>query len=129
MRKRLLLGALLCGLFTLQAWAQKPTTQWLGHLTPDVESAPNSVLRLEPGPVINPMPLTGGCPGNDVVGTSSNVFTNILTEANPIAVDNEINSIVVLHRNNAPAYGGHIGQLRYELCSNGGRTCASNLGV
>jgi PKD repeat protein len=129
MRKRLLLGALLCGLFTLQAWAQKPTTQWLGHLTPDVESAPNSVLRLEPGPVINPMPLTGGCPGNDVVGTSSNVFTNILTEANPIAVDNEINSIVFLHRNNATAFGGHSGQLRYDLSTNGGLTWSSNLGV
>jgi PKD repeat protein len=129
MRKRLLLGTFFCGLFSLTAFAQKPTTQWLGHLTPDSEPAIGSVLRNSPEPVVNPMPLTGGCPGNDALGTSSNVFTNILTEANPIAVDNSLNTILFVHRNNAGGFGGHSGQLRYDVSTNGGSTWSSNLGV
>ncbi len=129
MRKRLLLGTFICGLLSLAGFAQKPTTQWLGHLTPDTDASNNTALRLEPGPVIQPMPLTGGCPSHDVIGTSSNVFTNILTEANPIAVDNDINSILFVHRNNATAFGGHSGQLRYDLSTNGGASWTSNLGA
>ncbi|HEX2901742.1 MAG TPA: hypothetical protein VHS96_18670, partial [Bacteroidia bacterium] len=129
MRKKLLLGAVLCGLFSLQALAQQPTSNPTGYLTPDQEGLPASVLRLAPGPVVNPMPLTGGCPGNDAIGTSSNVFTQILTEANPIAVNNDINTIVFVHRNNATAFGGHSGQIRYDVSTNGGSTWSSDQGV
>lgn len=129
MRSKHLLGTALIGLFALQTLAQKPTNQWLGHLSPDPEPAPSSVYRLDPGPITPPMPLTGGCPGNDALGSASNVLTQVLTEANPIAVDNDLNTILYLHRNNATTFGGHSGQLRYDISTNGGGTWSSNLGV
>src|SRR5688572_29982654 len=98
MRKLLLLGAFFGGMLTLPMLAQQPTTQWTGYLLPDPEPTPASAMRYAPG-TVDPMPLTGGCPTNDAVGSSSNVFTQILTEANPVAVDNDINSIIFVHRN------------------------------
>jgi PKD repeat protein len=85
-------------------------------------------MRYAPG-TVDPMPLTGGCPTNDAVGSSSNVFTQILTEANPVAVDNDINSIIFVHRNNAGVFGGHSGQLRYDITTDGGATWTNNQGV
>jgi PKD repeat protein len=75
-----------------------------------------------------PAPLGGTCTGVDSLSSSSNLFTNILTEANPVAVDNATNSIIFIHRNNATAFGGHSGQLRYDLSTNGGTSWTSNAG-
>lgn len=126
MRSRLLLLTAILGLGGLSAFGQKPVGPWTGYLTPEPEN--QSSARYEPGPVTFPQPLTGGCPGNDAIGSSSNVFTNILTEANPLAVDNATNSIVFIHRNNATALGGHSGQLRYDLSTNGGLTWSNDQG-
>lgn len=129
MRKKLLLCTLFCASLALPLLAQKPTTQWLGHLTPDAEPANGSVARFDPGPILPPAPLTGGCANGVAVGSSSNVFTNILTEANPIVADNDLNTVIFGHRNNATAFGGHSGQLRYDISTNGGGSWTTNLGV
>jgi PKD repeat protein len=76
------------------------------------------------------LPLMGvGCDvQKDGLGSSSNAFTNILTEANVVAVDNDINSVVFLHRNNASAFGGNSGSFRYSLSTDGGVTWVNNQG-
>lgn len=75
-----------------------------------------------------PAPLGANCTNVDSLSSASNLFTNILTEANPVAVDNATNSIIFVHRNNATAFGGHSGQLRYDLSTDGGVTWTSNGG-
>lgn len=120
---------MLACLFAMPALAQQATSIWNGHLRPDPEPSVTSTARYAPGPVVLPQPLTGGCPTNDAVGSAVNVFTNILTEASPIAVDNDINTIIFTHRNNATAFGGHGGQLRYDISTNGGLTWTLNQGV
>jgi PKD repeat protein len=69
------------------------------------------------------------CAVSDLVGSSSNMFTIGITESNSIAVDNNINSLIFIHRNNASLLGGHSGQLRYDISTNGGVNWTSNLGV
>lgn len=128
MRKQLLLVALLSGVLALQNLAQKPTSNWTGYMVPDEEPSPASAARWEPGGAVNPLPL-GGCPVNDALGSSSNVFTHILTEANPVAVDNDLNTILYVHRNNAGVFGGHSGHLRYDISTNGGASWTSNQGT
>ncbi|MCB9235633.1 MAG: PKD domain-containing protein [Bacteroidia bacterium] len=60
------------------------------------------------------------CTGVDNLGSASNMFTIIQTEANPIAVNNDINTMIFVHRNNAGTFGGHSGQFRYDITTNGG---------
>jgi PKD repeat protein len=127
MRKQLPLGALVFFLCCLQTFAQKPTTQWTGYLTPDPEPTAASAARYAPG-TVDPRP-NGVCVGTDAVGSASNVFTHILTEANPVAADNDLNTILYVHRNNAGVFGGHSGQLRYDITTDGGGTWTNNLGV
>jgi hypothetical protein len=62
-------------------------------------------------------------------GSASNAFTNISNYTNPIAVDNSLNTIVFIHRNNASLFGGTSGNLRYDLSTDGGSTWTNNLGV
>lgn len=99
-------------------------------IPPSNEPAPAYVQRVTatPAPGHLPAPLGPGCTGVDSLSTSSNMFTNILTEANPVAVDNATNSIIFVHRNNATAFGGHSGQIRYDLSTNGGQTWTANGG-
>jgi PKD repeat protein len=128
MKRNLRLTILLfLGMVGFHLFAQKPTSISQNYLVAEPE--PVQGARYAPGtPSEHPM-LTGGCPGNDAIGTSSNAFTHILTEANDLAVDNAINSIVFVHRNNAGAFGGHSGQLRYDLSTDGGVTWSNNQGV
>ena len=94
-------------------------------------SEPNetaSSARYLPGTPSRPQPLLGACLTTDLIGSSSNVFTQILTEAHPVAVDDDLNSIVFVHRNNAGVFGGHSGNLRYDLSTNAGLTWTNNQG-
>jgi len=63
------------------------------------------------------------------VGSSSNLFTLIRNSTNPIAADKNLNTIVYAHRNNASAFGGNSGQLRYDVSTNGGTTWTNDQGV
>lgn len=69
------------------------------------------------------------CATATVNGSASNVFTNIRNATNCIAVDNDINTVVFVHRNNASAFGGSSGNLRYDMSTDGGTTWTNNQGV
>jgi PKD repeat protein len=129
MRRKLLLSTLLACLCLGPVSAQQKTQVSNNYFATEPAPADLGTARYAPGPVLNPQPLTGGCPTNDAVGSASNAFTNILTEANPIAVNNDINTIIFAHRNNAGALGGHSGQLRYDISTDGGGTWSNNQGV
>ncbi len=69
------------------------------------------------------------CATSALTSSSSNAFTNIRNATNAIAVDNDLNTIVYIHRNNAGVFGGHSGQLRYDISTDDGSTWSTNLGV
>lgn len=62
-------------------------------------------------------------------GSSSNAFTSIRNATNAITVDNDLNTILFVHRNNAGTFGGHSGQIRYDISTNGGTTWTNDQGV
>lgn len=63
------------------------------------------------------------------LGTASNVFSMVNNRPNQIAVDNDLNTITFVHRNNASAFGGHSGFLRYDVSTDGGATWQLDQGV
>ena len=67
--------------------------------------------------------------GNQVInGTSSNLFTQIRNATQPVAADKNLNTIVFVHRNNAGAFGGNSGHLRYDVSTNAGTTWTNDIG-
>lgn len=72
--------------------------------------------------------LQAQCTNADALGSSSNPFSIALNNGKPLAVDNNLNTLVFVHRNNATTFGGHSGQLRYDISTNNGFTWTSNLG-
>lgn len=73
--------------------------------------------------------LNAQCGTNVVNGASSNLFTHIRNATNPVAADKNLNTIIFIHRNNAGAFGGNSGHLRYDLSTNAGTTWTNDLGV
>jgi Secretion system C-terminal sorting domain len=69
------------------------------------------------------------CATITATGTSSNAFTNIENGTNPVAADKDLNTVVFVHRNNATTFGGHSGQLRYDVSTDGGTSWTNNQGV
>jgi Secretion system C-terminal sorting domain/Fibronectin type III domain len=72
--------------------------------------------------------ITNVCSTKDTLGSSANLFTNIYSETNPVAVDPASNTVVFIHRNNATLLGGNTGQYRYDISTNGGATWTKNVG-
>ncbi|MCC6370910.1 MAG: T9SS type A sorting domain-containing protein [Bacteroidia bacterium] len=79
------------------------------------------------------MTLAGGakaqCGTAVTGGSSSNLFTHIRNSTNPVAADKVLNTVVFIHRNNAGAFGGNSGQLRYDVSFNAGTTWTLNQGI
>ena len=76
--------------------------------------------------------ITGGGPcsvNNLTLGTASNAFTQILSESNQVIANNDLNSVLFIHRNNTAIFGGHSGQLRYDISTNGGASWTTDLGI
>lgn len=69
------------------------------------------------------------CATITATGSASNAFTNIENGTNPVAADKDLNTVVFVHRNNASSFGGHSGQLRYDISTNGGTTWTNDQGV
>ena len=68
------------------------------------------------------------CTDTNALGSASNIYTIGLTESNAIAVNNDLNTIVFVHRNDASIFGGHSGNLRYDISTDNGVNWTSNLG-
>jgi Secretion system C-terminal sorting domain len=69
------------------------------------------------------------CATNIATGSASNAFTNIENGTNPVAADKNLNTVVFVHRNNATSFGGHSGQLRYDISTNGGASWTNDQGI
>jgi len=69
------------------------------------------------------------CTGTATIGSSSNMYSIGLGESNTIAANNDLNTVIFVHRNNAGLFGGHSGQLRYDISTDNGANWTSNLGV
>jgi len=54
------------------------------------------------------------------LGSSSNAYSIIMTRTNQIDIDPYTNSVVFVHRNNETIFGGHSGNLRYDISQDGG---------
>lgn len=62
-------------------------------------------------------------------GSASNAFTNVRNATNSISADKNLNTVVFTHRNNAGTFGGHSGQIRYDISTDGGATWTNDQGV
>jgi len=72
--------------------------------------------------------ISAQCGTTTTVGASSNMFTQIRNGTNPVAADKNLNTIVFTHRNNAAAFGGSSGHIRYDVSTNGGTSWTNNVG-
>jgi hypothetical protein len=63
------------------------------------------------------------------LGSASNIYSVLVNRTNQLAVNNDLNTLVFIHRNDHTLFSGHSGQLRYDISTNGGTTWTSNLGV
>ncbi|MEI8135798.1 MAG: T9SS type A sorting domain-containing protein [Bacteroidota bacterium] len=70
----------------------------------------------------------GQCSASVTAGSSSNMLTLLRNSTNPIAADKNLNTIVYAHRNNASAFGGNSGNIRYDVSTNAGATWTTNVG-
>jgi len=68
-----------------------------------------------------------GVPAN--LGTATNMVGLIRNNSSAIAASKTLNTVAFIHRNNATAFGGNSGQLRFDFSANGGATWTTNLGV
>lgn len=73
--------------------------------------------------------INAQCGVTSTLGTASNMFTHIINSTNPVAANKDLNTVVFIHRNDAGAFGGNSGQLRYDLSTNGGSSWTTNQGV
>lgn len=73
--------------------------------------------------------VSAQCPNSVLLGSASNMVGVINNETTPVAVDNSINTVVFLHRNNVSVFGLNTGHLRYDVSFNAGQTWSTNIGV
>jgi hypothetical protein len=69
------------------------------------------------------------CGTSALVGSATNMFTQIRNGTNPVAADKNLNTVVFVHRNNTATFGGSSGTIRYDLSTNGGSTWTNNQGL
>lgn len=62
------------------------------------------------------------------LGSSSNAYSILKTRTNQLTIDPVSNAVTFIHRNNNFEFGGHSGQLRYDISSNGGGFWNNNIG-
>ncbi len=75
-----------------------------------------------------PTIIFGQCAATTSLGSASNMLTMIRNSTNPIAADKNLNTIVLAHRNNAGAFGGSSGNIRYDVSTNGGTSWTNDIG-
>ncbi|MGJ8661095.1 MAG: PKD domain-containing protein, partial [Bacteroidota bacterium] len=69
------------------------------------------------------------CTATDSLGGASNMYSIGIVESNTIAVDNDLNTVLFVHRNDDIQFGGHSGQLRYDISTDNGINWNRNQGV
>jgi PKD repeat protein len=78
---------------------------------------------------LNYITIVGSQLPTKTLGNATNLYTNLLNKTNPIVVDNSLNTVVFVHRQNTGEYAGTDGMLRYDYSINDGQTWSLNTGV
>lgn len=73
--------------------------------------------------------LSAQCGSITNLGSATNMITLIRNNSSSIAANKLLNTVVFIHRNNATAFGGNSGQLRFDVTTNGGASWALDQGV
>lgn len=64
------------------------------------------------------------------IGSSGNLFTILSSEVNRITVNNDLNTVVFVHRSDPTLFpNSNVGQFRYDVSYDGGTTWSLNHGV
>ncbi len=64
-----------------------------------------------------------------MLGSSPGIYSIEENWLNQIVVDNDLNTVAFVHRNNPAVFGGHSGQLRFDISTDGGQNWQADLGV
>ena len=72
--------------------------------------------------------ISAQCGSTVLGGSATNMFTQIRNGTNPVAADKNLNTVVFAHRNNAGAFGGSSGNIRYDVSTNGGTSWTNDIG-
>lgn len=62
------------------------------------------------------------------IGSSANMLTSLLNRQNSLIVNNDLNTVVFIHRNDNTVFGGDNGIYRYDISTDNGATWQTNLG-
>ncbi|MBL4716176.1 MAG: DUF5011 domain-containing protein [Bacteroidia bacterium] len=100
----------------------KPAGMYLDHAASKSAGIPYSV------PVV-PIGKSSAAINGVILGSSGNLYTIISSESNMVAADQDLNTIVFIHRNDPDFFGGDVGMYRFDVSMDGGATWSSNNGV
>lgn len=62
------------------------------------------------------------------IGTSGNMLTSVNNRSNSLIVNNDLNTIIYIHRNDPSVFGGDNGIYRYDISTDNGATWQVNQG-
>lgn len=82
-------------------------------------------------PVVAPRPVNSNkttAVSPVMMGTASNLYTVISDAPTPVDANNDLNTIVFNHRNDASVYGGSSALVRYDISIDGGATFGNDVG-
>ena len=79
--------------------------------------------------ISNYIEVEGNLLGTITVGNASNVYTNMANHTESVVVDNDINTVIFLHRQNTNEFSGTVGMYRYDYSTDDGQTWSLNNGV
>ena len=101
----------------------KPVGMYLDHATSKSGGIPYSV------PVVPAGKSNAASINGVILGSSGNLYTIISSESNMVAANQDLNTIVFIHRNDPDFFGGDVGMYRFDVSMDGGATWSSNNGV
>lgn len=78
---------------------------------------------------LNYIEVEGNQLGTITVGSASNAYTNVANHTESVVVDNDLNTVIFLHRQNTNEFSGTVGMYRYDYSTDDGQTWSLNNGV
>ncbi|MBN4065709.1 T9SS type A sorting domain-containing protein [Candidatus Amoebophilus asiaticus] len=62
------------------------------------------------------------------IGSAGNLYTIIVEQSNMVAADQNLNSVIFIHRNNDAIFGGTTSEYRYDISIDGGANWTNDIG-
>jgi len=112
--------------------------------TPTTSTDVNPIVTYNiPGTYFSKLIATNGAGNNEIIqsnlitvfdtdisltalGNATNVYTNLRNNTQPIVVNNELNTIAFIHRQNTGEFSGTSGNFRYDYSTDNGLTWTNN---